>query len=191
MTSPIQPRSKFWAGILRRMGWTPVLIPHRPSQSVMAVAPHTSNRDFFIGLVYYLAYYGRPDFLIKKEWFVFPISLFFKAIGGVPVNRSKGGGTVQSMADAFKSHPELHLAIAPEGTRSFTEKWKSGFLRIATLAHVPVEITKIDYGRKEVGILDLYYPTGDIERDMLFVRSHFTKEMARFPEQFDQLPQKQ
>lgn len=186
MTS-ILPKSKFWAKILDWMGWKPILVEDRPAQSVMAVAPHTSNWDFFVGLFYYLAYYGKPNFLIKKDWFVFPLNYFFKAIGGVSVNRRKGGGTVQAMADAFKHHPILHLAIAPEGSRRAVEKWKTGFLRIADLAKVPIEITKIDYKRKEVGILKIFNPTGDIEKDIEFIRSLFTKEMALYPALFDDL----
>lgn len=181
------PRSKFWAKILDWMGWKPLFVEDRPLQSVMAVAPHTSNLDFFIGLFYYLAYYGKPNFLIKKEWFVFPLNIFFKAIGGVSVNRKKGEGTVQAMADAFKQHPVLHLAIAPEGSRSLVKKWKTGFMRIADLAKVPIEITKIDYKRKEVGILKIFNPTGDIERDIEYVRSFFSKEMALYPALFSDI----
>lgn len=178
------PHSKFWAKILNLLGWKPLFIPNRPAQSVMAVAPHTSNLDFFIGLFYHLAYYGKPNFLIKKEWFFFPLNLFFKAIGGVSVNRHSGGGTVQAMADAFKEHPILHLAIAPEGSRSLVKKWKTGFMRIAELAQVPIEITKIDYKRKEVGILQIFVPTGNLENDIAFVRSFYSKEMALFPSLF-------
>ena len=185
----VTPHSRFWAKVLDKMGWTPILIADRPSQSVMAVAPHTSNWDFIIGLFYYLAYYGKPNFLIKKEWFVFPLNFFFKSIGGVAINRAKGTGSVLALAEAFKSNPVLHLAITPEGTRAYVEKWKTGFMRIAEMAKVPIEITKIDYKKKEVGILRIFTPTGDLEKDIEFVRSFFTKEMAKFPHLFSELHQ--
>ena len=178
------PRSRFWAFLLKSFGWSPLLIDNRPPQSVMAVAPHTSNWDFIIGLVYYLAYYGRPNFLIKKEWFVFPLNYLFKSLGGVSVNREQGLGTVRAMADAFGKNPILHLAITPEGTRAYTRKWKTGFLRIALQADVPIEITKIDYKRKEVGILEVYRPTGNLEEDLDYIRSFFSKEMAKYPRHF-------
>lgn len=183
-----KPRSKFWAALFRYMGWTPLMPAERPAQSVICVAPHTSNTDFFIGLFYYLAYGGVPNFLIKKEWFVFPLNLIFKAIGGIPVDRKKGGSTVSVMIEAFREHPHLHLAVTPEGSRSFADRWKTGFYRIALGAGVPIEVAKLDYATKEVGIIDLFYPTGDLEKDIRHLQSYYSGKMAKKPEQYNDHP---
>lgn len=182
-------RSSFWAKILQWMGWKALVPLERPDKSIICVAPHTSNKDFFIGLIYYLAYSGFPNFLIKKEWFVFPFSLFFKAMGGVPVDRKQSGSMVKSMIERFTQNSRLRLAITPEGTRSYTEKWKTGFLRIAIGAGIPIELAKLDVRTKEVGIFELFYPTGDIEADLQTIRSYYRKEMAINPENFHDIHQ--
>ncbi len=190
MTYPSsKPRSRFWAFVLHKvMRWTPIIPASRPTQSVICVAPHTSNTDFWIGLVFYLAYGGMPNFLIKKEWFFFPLNLAFRALGGVPVDRVKGSSMVSAMIEAFGSHPNLHLAITPEGTRGYSERWRTGFYRIALGAGVPIEIGKLDYAKREVGIIDLFYPTGDIDKDLRHLQSYYHSSMGKVPERYNDNP---
>ena len=59
-------------------------------------------------------------------------------MGGMPVDRSKPGGYVRSVIRAFEDADEMALVIAPEGTRSSTGKWRSGFYHIACGANVPI-----------------------------------------------------
>lgn len=65
--------------------------------------------------------------MMKKEWFFFPLGIFFKAIGGIPVNRDKRTSMVDQMAERFANSPQFHLAITPEGTRKANPEWKKGF----------------------------------------------------------------
>lgn len=179
-------RNNLWCWLLGVIGWTPIYPNTLHPKSVICVAPHTSNRDFFIGYLYYRSI-GRtrlPRFLIKKEWFVFPLNLLIKALGGLPVNRKAGGSTVDQAIQLLKEREHLHIGITPEGTRSYRENWKSGFYRIALGAGVPIDIAKIDYGRKEVGIIGSITPSGDMEQDINAIRLLFTKDMARFPDKF-------
>jgi 1-acyl-sn-glycerol-3-phosphate acyltransferase len=55
--------------------------------------------------------------MIKKEWFVFPLSIVFKALGGIPVYRDSPQGTVDQMVTMFEKYDDFLLAIVPEGTR--------------------------------------------------------------------------
>jgi len=66
-------------------------------------------------------------------------------VGGIPVYRHAPTGFVEQVAQQYQSHEKLHIAIAPEGTRSKVGKLKTGFLRIAKEADVPVLRTSIDY----------------------------------------------
>lgn len=183
-------KPNFWGCLLKKLGWTPIYPDHFPPKSVICVAPHTSNRDFFIGYLYYKSI-GRghgPRFLIKKEWFFFPFSLIFKALGGLPVNRRAGGTTTEQAIALLQEREHLHIGVTPEGTRGYSEQWKTGFYRIALAAGVPIEIAKIDYKRKEVGIIGCLIPTGDTEEEIRSIRRLFSKEMARYPENFADLP---
>ena len=78
----------------------------------------------------------------------------------------------------------MHIAIPPEGTRSRAEKWKSGFYHIAVAADLPIELAVLDYKRHELGIFEVFHPTGDLEADLSYIRSRFSAEQARYPEKF-------
>ncbi|GAD05293.1 acyltransferase, putative [Porphyromonas crevioricanis JCM 15906] len=148
------------------------------------MAPHTSNYDFILGKLYYWAIGRKAGFLMKKEWFFFPLGLVFRSMGGIPINRSKRSSTVEQMRIFFSGEGQRHVAITPEGTRKANDRWKTGFLRIAQGAGVPVQLAVIDYRRKELGIFEIYQPTGDIEADLLYISSRYSAEQARKPEQF-------
>lgn len=140
------------------------------SKCVICVAPHTSNSDFFIGKLFYMAIGAKASFLIKKEWFIFPLNLLFKALGGVPIDRSKRTSVTEQMVEEFNKRPRFQLAITPEGTRKPVTEWKKGFYYIALSAGVPILVAYIDYGKKEVGIKTVFYPTGDAEKDIADIR---------------------
>ena len=123
---------------------------------------------------------------MKKSWFFFPMGSIWRSMGGVPVDRSKSTSVTQQMADEFHRRERFHLAITPEGTRSLTNKWKMGFYHIALKAGVPIELAYIDYGKKEMGIKEVFYPTGDENADMAHIKMAYQDVVARFPEKFNQ-----
>ena len=129
-----------------------------------------------------------PRFLIKKEWFTFPFNLIFKPLGGLPVDRKRGGSSVDQVVKLFEQADQLHIGITPEGTRKRRDRWKSGFYRIAQGAGVPIDLAKIDYKKKEVGIIASIMPDQtDIEEAIHKIRSYFDSSMAKFPAQFADL----
>lgn len=182
-------KKNIWAWLLKLIGWKPIYPEKVTPKSIICVAPHTSNRDFFIGYLYYKSLRGHsPKFLIKKELFFFPLNLILKRLGGVAVDRKAGGSTIDQTIQLLNESEHLHIGITPEGSRSYRDRWKSGFYRIALGANVPIDIAKIDYQKKEVGIFAQCIPSGDLENDIKKIRRLFTKEMARYPEKFAELP---
>lgn len=171
--------------ILSLLGWQCLPLPsERPRHSIVCVAPHTSNQDFFIGKLYYNTL-GKPHgFLMKKDWFFWPLGPIIRAMGGIPVNRSKHEDMVTKLAEYIRQQDELHIGITPEGTRSYTPTWKSGFYRIALEAGIPIELAVIDYRNKRVGIFEVFHPTGDMERDIAYIRSRFRADQAKYPKLF-------
>jgi len=171
--------------LLKTAGWTAVVTVEEPKKSVICVAPHTSNWDFLIGELSYLALKRKSSFLIKKSWFIFPLNYVFDAIGGVPVDRSKRTSVTQQMVEEFDRRETFHLAITPEGTRSLSQKWKMGFYHIAVQANVPIQLAYIDYGKKELAIREVFYPTGNEEADLLKIQDYYKNIQARFPDRFN------
>lgn len=170
--------------ILRVKGWKMVLTELQPPKGVVCVAPHTSNWDFVIGKLAYWAAGRNASFLMKKSWFFFPLGGLFRAMGGVPIDRSKSKSVTQQMADIFNQKKEFHLAITPEGTRSLNDQWKMGFYYIALKAGIPIELAYIDYGRKEVGIKEVFQPTGNEKDDLKHIQEYYRNIRAKFPEKF-------
>ena len=170
--------------IFKLLGWKTIVEVGEPMKSVICVAPHTSNWDFFIGKLTYWSLGRKSHFLMKKSWFFFPIGNFLRSMGGVPIDRSKRTSVTQQMVDEFNKYDYFHLAITPEGTRSLVTKWKMGFYYIALEAKVPIQLAYIDYKKKEMGIKKILIPTGDEDLDMEIIRAYYDGVTARFPEKF-------
>lgn len=176
-------QNRFFSGLLhfvgkaflRLAGWR-VIGEFPTNDKVVAIAaPHTSNWDFpvFMAAVGFM----RLDisFLGKHTLFNGPLGWLFYWLGGIPVDRdcSAAGDIVDQAVDAFKSRDRLILGIAPEGTRSKVNKWKTGFYRIAVAAKTPILPAYLNAQTKEIGFGDLFYPTGDIELDIKALQAFY------------------
>lgn len=166
------------------MGWRVINRLPEIDKCVVVVAPHTSNWDFVVGKLAYSSLGRTANFLIKKEWFVFPFNLFFKSIGGIPVARDRKTSMTNVLAAEFDKHEKLHLAITPEGTRKPRKEWRKGFYFIAKKAGVPLMLIGLDYGKKEASVLDIFYPTGIYAQDIVKIKSYYKDITAKKPENF-------
>lgn len=134
----------------RLLGWkTNVTVPNY-DKCVICAAPHTTNLDLFIGKLFYGALGRKTSFMMKKDWFFFPLGIIFKAVGGIPVDRSRKTSLVDQMVHHFAECKKFHLAITPEGTRKANPNWKKGFYYIALKAQVPIVLIGIDYSTKTI-----------------------------------------
>ena len=168
----------------RLLGWKTVITVPFYEKCVICAAPHTSNWDLLIGKLFYGSLGRRASFLMKKEWFFFPLNLVFKAMGGIPVNRSKKNSLVDQMARRFASCSRFNLAITPEATRKANPEWKKGFYYIALQAQVPTMLFGIDYPSKTITCTKAIMPSGDIEKDMREIKRYFMQFTGRHPEYF-------
>lgn len=177
-----------WGLLLKRFRWEVGITAPKRDKCVICVAPHTSNWDFILGLAAYRSLGREANFLMKEFWFFFPLKYLLRALGGIPVARANKGSTglTTQIIDDFRKRGYLNLAITPEGTRSATAQWHSGFLRIASGAGVPVQLGVIDYLHRRIIIDDEFMPTGDIEADMARVKAYYAplKDVARYPDRF-------
>ena len=173
--------AKVAAVLMRLAGWRLVYVPPPAPKSVIIVYPHTSNWDFPIGLAARSVAGIRCHFAAKDTLFRGPFGRWLARVGGISVNRREPTGFVGQLAREFERRGEFHVVFTPEGTRSRTEHWKSGFYRLALAAKVPLGLAFIDYGRREVGIgawLDL---TGDEQADLERIRAFYAGKRGRWP----------
>lgn len=168
---------------LKMIGWkTASVLDPSIKQCVLVAAPHTSNWDYPISLATLYANGVKVRFLGKKSLFNFPLGILMRATGGIPVDRSKHNNLVDNMIAMFKEHKELILMIPVEGTRSYVKEWKSGFYHTALGAKVPIVMGYLDYGKKTSGFGDLFYPTGNYEKDLVAIQNFYRQFTAKYPE---------
>ncbi len=173
------------AGLLalyRRHGWRAHSAEPLPRKCVLIASPHTSNWDFpyFLGLTQDLGI--DAHFMAKTSLFRWPMGGFMREMGGVEVDRSRGGNYVQAMIDTFARTDDLVLAIAPEGTRGRAPAWRTGFYRIAAGAGVPIVPGYMDYARLRGGTGPALVPTGDYAADMAVLARFYAGIMGKHPE---------
>lgn len=142
-------------------------------KSVLMMAPHTSVMDFIIGLSAMKYYDLHANTIIKKEFFFFPLKGLLKKLGGIPVDRKHVRNFVEYAANVIKERERITLIICPEGTRKRTEKWKRGFYQIAMEAEVPISLGYIDYHTRTCGIMSIFQPTGDYEKDLAEIQKQY------------------
>ena len=166
------------------MGWTVDVTEKHPEKYIICLAPHTSNWDFLIGQLYNSAKGLGSNFLMKKEWFFWPLGPIFKSMGGIPVFRQKRTSMTDAMAETAKSVDNFKLCITPEGTRKRVEEWKKGFYFIALKAGIPILLYGVDYERKLIQCTRTIIPSGDLEADMREIKLYFKNFKGRKPENF-------
>ena len=142
-------------------------------KAVIIAAPHTSWHDFYIGVLLRSVLDIKTNFVEKKELFVFPLGWFFKALGGVPINRQSKENNVDAIANLFEFKEEFRITIAPEGTRKKVEKWRTGFYFIAKKAQVPIIMITFDFKNKQNKISEPFYPTNHMDEDFEYMHRFF------------------
>ena len=167
--------------LLRLGGWTIVGGLPKPAKAVLVAAPHTSNWDGVWALIYKVAIQLDVRWFAKKSLFWFPLSTLLRGLGGIPLDRGKAGSAVDQAVGMFRNLHSFYFGLAPEGTRSRTDYWKSGFYRIARDADVPIVLGFLDYGSKRLGLGPTLYPSGDTEADLEIIRDFYEGIEGRWP----------
>src|SRR5262245_21221531 len=168
--------------IAKAAGWTIEIQQPLPPRCVIAGAPHTSNWDFVLALVFILATGLDIRWAGKHTLFRWPFGRLMRALVGIPINRGARENVVEQMVAAFRGNESLKVVFAPEGTRSKTTHWRTGFYYIALCANVPIVMGYVDYARRVVGLGPALQPTGDIQADFAIIREFFAPIVGKHPE---------
>lgn len=164
------------------MGWKLVgTLDPGIKKCVFMVLHHTSWFDFLLGVMARGIIGLEMNFVGKKELFRFPLGIYFRSIGGAPLDRSGNKNNVDATVDVFNSREIFRLGISPEGTRKKVAQLRTGFYYIALKAHAYIVPVAFDYGKKEVRFGNPYFPTGDYQVDMQVLAPFFDGVKGKFP----------
>ena len=168
--------------ILRFFGWRTHVIPPLAASYVLIGAPHTSNWDFVLVLLLMAAEKLPIRIMGKDSLFRGPTGVMMRSLGAIPVDRSQKANLVDQVAEIFGQYDDLIIGLAPEGTRSKSARWRTGFYYIALKANVPIVMAYLDYGNKVCGIGPSFYPTGDIQADFKIIRDFYSSIVGKYPQ---------
>ncbi|MDP2250587.1 MAG: lysophospholipid acyltransferase family protein [Hydrogenophaga sp.] len=176
----------FSIGFLKVTGWrVEGSLPAHASRSVLIAAPHTSNWDLPYTLMVAFALRLNIRWMGKQGIFRAPFGGVMRWLGGIPVNREQSTNLVAASAKAIReADGPLQLIVPPEGTRSKTRYWKTGFYYIAREAQVPIVMAYMDYERKISGLGPLFEPNGDVEADMAAIKAFYAPFKGKNAAQF-------
>lgn len=173
-----------WLGtaILRCLGWHYSGTFPCCSKMILAVAPHTSNWDFVLGIAVAFNLRLKITFFGKHSIFVPPFDSILRRWGGIPVERTSKHRVVDGMADSMRKAQSMILCLAPEGTRSPITPWKTGFLHIASKANVPVFLVAFDYKKKLIEFGPMHNISDNTQYELNRIYLHFKQAQGKYPE---------
>lgn len=177
----------FSLAFLKLTGWkVEGALPPQAAKSVFIAAPHTSNWDLPYTLMVAFALRLNPYWMGKHTIFKAPFGPIMRWLGGIAVNRDQANNLVAASAQAIReADGPVQLIVPPEGTRSKTRYWKTGFYYIAQTAGVPIVMAYMDYAAKRSGLGPLFQPTGDVEADMAAIKAFYAPFKGRNADQFE------
>ena len=165
--------------LLRLAGWR--VVGGLPRTGLFIGAPHTSNWDFVLTVLVLWHQGVAPTVLVKQEVFWWPLGPVLSALGALPTDRRGGSGLVERLAAEARANRSFALVIAPDGTRTRTDHWKSGFYRIATATGLAVTLGFIDGPTRTTGAGPTITVTGDVGADMDVIRAFYADKHGVHP----------
>lgn len=186
--TPIRPYGRLLKGVARAFlkltGWEGEGFRPAEPRFVLIAAPHTTNWDLAYLLAFAVLFDVRITWMGKHVLFQPPLGWLMRAVGGMPVVRSKRGDLVEQLVKEFETRETLALVVPAEGTRAYTPYWKSGFYHIARGANVPIVMGYLDYARRRGGFGAAVIPTGDVRADMDEIRDFYEDIAGKYPDRF-------
>ena len=162
-----------WLGraIYAMRGWS--FEPTPPDWALRQVVigfPHRTWFDTVMAFAGFAIIGQRGHVMVKREAFVWPLSILLRSIGAIPVDRAAASGVVEQMAAEFARREVFQLALVPEGTRSGATRIRTGFWHIAKAAQVPIACWYLDNENKRTRWVGRLLPSDDMAADLKLIR---------------------
>lgn len=175
--------------LLKLFGWrVEGMVPEMKENEnlVIIAAPHTSNWDGVFGFAAIIGLDAKISYFGKYTLFDQPfLGRFLKYMGGIPVDKNNpGSGLVKEAIKNIERLKGSLIAMAPEGTRSKTEQWRTGFLRIAEAVDAKIFVAAFDFKTKRIVLDKFFQPSDDMQRDLENLKIYYKQFTAKIPENF-------
>ena len=167
---------------LNLFGWNLVSELPPVQKYILIGAHHTSNWDLPLALLMMAGLGLRLRWIGKDSLFKGPQGVVMRWLGGIPVERGAKKNFVGQIVDLYQERKEMVITIAPEGTRSPIDHWKTGFYHIAEGAKVPVAMGFLDYSTKTCGVGGYFYPSGDMNDDLPVLQDFYLDKFGKYPQ---------
>lgn len=184
------PVSLLARAILLIMGWSllnkDVFTQITKYDRTILVFSHTSYADFYILILYLLAYPDRLHHvrtLIKPQPFEYAGPILRK-LGAIPATKleDKNGGAVNRIVDTLKEHDKFIFLISPKGT-IINRPWRSGYYHIAKELNSYLMVAGLDYEKKCVSVSKEISSTQEEPIVREFLQEHLKTIVPLFPEE--------
>jgi 1-acyl-sn-glycerol-3-phosphate acyltransferase len=155
------------SAIFKVRGWTFDPLPdYWVDKQVIIGFPHSTWIDTVMAFAGFAIVRQRGHVMVKREAFVWPLSLLLRGVGAIPVDRSSASGVVEQMAREFAARDGFQLALVPEGTRRGAARIRTGFWHIAKAANVPIVCWYLDGVTKRTRWVGRLVPGEDLAEDL-------------------------
>lgn len=168
--------------ILQLFGWRIAGTFPEDDKLVAIFAPHTSSWDFAVIYLMVNSFGVKGNFFAKHTLCRPPQGWFMKAVGAIPVVRRRTQNLVDSAVEALAEHERFYLGLAPEGTRRYTDHWRTGFYHIAERTGARIVLMYADFEKKETGMGPVVTLTGDMAADFEVIKDFYADKAPCIPE---------
>ena len=170
-----RPKPIRWLGklLMKTTGWKTIGNFPTDQRVVMVAGPHTSNWDFVLAMSLILSLDVNIHWVGKHSIFKKGFRRLLRKMGGIPVNRANPEALKNEINNITEKFKGFIIAISPEGTRKKVDRLKSGFLRIANETNSKIMMVGVDFSKKTIELGDFYSPSGDVEKDLKFIKEYF------------------
>ena len=178
-----RPRLVTWLGkfLIKISGWKTAGRLPEDQRVVLVAGPHTSNWDFVLAMSLILSLDVNIHWVGKHSIFKKGFRRLLRKMGGIPVNRANPEALKNEIHNITEKFKGFIIAISPEGTRKKVDRLKSGFLRIANETNSKIMMVGVDFSKKTIELGDFYSPSGDVEKDLKFIKGYFANFTGKHP----------
>jgi len=173
-----------WIGraIYATRGWSFEPLPSDwVAKQVVIGFPHRTWFDTVMAFAGFAIIRQRGHVMVKREAFVWPLSILLRAVGAIPVDRASASGVVDQMAAEFVRRDEFQLALVPEGTRRGATRIRTGFWHIAKAANVPIVCWYLDNTHRRTRWVGRLMPSDDLAADLRQIKQLYADAGLEIP----------
>jgi hypothetical protein len=149
----------------------------------VAVFPHTSGWELVLALLVQPVYkIKNVKIIVWNGQFRGPVGPLLKWLGCIPIENNKSTGAVTTISNYLNTQPKFKFCLSPEGSRSYREKFRSGFFYITQNTGAIYNVITFDYEHHVMHFGNLLDTTGDFQQDCDNIAEIFSEEAHLYPE---------